>query len=375
MSTDQTQLLQILVERFGLEDLRTLCFYLDIDFDSLGGEGKDGKARELVLHMKRRGQLDRLATEIKELRPDVQEAHPALPRKKTATGTPQVLHIDTGGGAVVLGDVTTTGGDFVGRDRSTNLPESWELSGRSGGSERSNPFGTTGRITDTARFFDREELLRQIFEELVKGANLSLVGASQVGKSSLLSMVCALGPERMGMEPETFAYLSLEWVDDEEDFYDALCDKLSIETCRGYKLTRALRGKRRVLCLDEIEKMGWDGFTVHVRSRLRGLADGPAASLRLVIASRSALASLFPDSAELTSPLAGICHQLDVGPFRPDVARVFLAQRLRTTGVTFTESEIGVLLAETGGHPAKLQRAAADLYRSHTTHNTQHIRR
>jgi len=225
-----------------------------------------------------------------------------------------------------------------------------------------NPFGDTGRITDPDRFFGREELLRQIFEELGKGVNLSLVGESQVGKSSLLSMVCTLGPGRMGLPPETFAYLSLEWVDNEEDFYEALCDALGIETCRGYQLTRALRDKRYVLCLDEMEKMTWDGFTVHVRSQLRGLADGPAAPFKLVIASRSPLANLFPDSTELTSPLAGICRQLNVRPFPPDIARTFLAHRLRGTDVTFTKSEINTLLAETGGHPAKLQRAAADLY-------------
>jgi len=242
------------------------------------------------------------------------------------------------------------------------VSEPAEHTGDSGGSVAPNPFGDTGRITDSDRFFDRKELLRQIFEELGKGANLSLVGGSQVGKSSLLSMVCALGPERMGLPPETFVYLSLEWVDDEHDFYEALCDTLSVETCRGFKLTRALRGKHLVLCLDEIEKMAWDGFTVRVRSHLRGLADGPAAPLRLVIASRSPLAHLFPDSPELDSPLAGICHQLDIGPFPPDVARAFLAQRLHSTGVTFVESEIKALLEESGGHPAKLQRAAADLY-------------
>jgi len=251
-------------------------------------------------------------------------------------------------------------GDIILADYRDTLAK---VSESSQGLDAPNPFGDTGRITDPARFYDREELLRQVFEELGKGANLSLVGESQAGKSSLLSMICALGPERMGMEPETFAYLSLEWVDNEDDFYEALCDALSIEPCRGYKLTRALRGKRYVLCLDEIEKMAWDGFTVRVRSQLRGLADGPAAPLRLVIASRSPLAHLFPDSPELDSPLAGICRPLDVGPFPPDVARAFLAQQLRGTGVTFTENELTTLLAESGGHPAKLQRAAADLYR------------
>lgn len=229
-----------------------------------------------------------------------------------------------------------------------------------------NPFGDVGRITDPARFFGRESLLRRIFEELSKGVNISLVGETQVGKSSILSMVCRWGPERVRPAPQAFAYLSLEWVDDEDDFYVALCDALGVAICRGFQLTRALRGRRVVLCLDEMEKMGWDGFTRRVRSQLRGLADGPAAPLKLVVASRSPLARLFPDAPELNSPLAGICRPLDVGPFPDNVARTFLTRRLRGTGVRFADAQIRDLLADSGGHPARLQRAAADLYRQLT---------
>jgi hypothetical protein len=228
-----------------------------------------------------------------------------------------------------------------------------------------NPFGDIGRITDPTRFFDRKELLRQIFEELRKGCNVSLVGESQIGKSSVLSMVCIQGPERLNLPPEAFVYQSLQTVDDEDEFYEALCDALSIEKCRGFKLSHALQGKHYVLCLDEMEIMTEEefGFTIRVRRHLRGLADGPDAPLKLVIASRSPLSRLFPDSPELDSPLAGICRQLDVGPFSPDVARAFLAYRLRGTGLSFDESEITLLLAESGSYPARLQRAAADLYR------------
>ena len=223
-----------------------------------------------------------------------------------------------------------------------------------------NPFGDVGRITDLARFFDREEVLRRCFEELGKGVNLSLVGESQVGKSSLLTMIGATVPTRLpGM---TCAYLSLEWVENEEEFYTALCEGLQVGACRGYKLVRALQGKRIVLCLDEMEKMAWQGFTANLRSQLRGLADGSEAPLKLVIASRSPLARLFPDAPELDSPLAGICHQLDLGPFPPDVARAFLTMRLQATGVTFSDAEITALIHQTGGHPARLQRAAADLF-------------
>ena len=96
--------------------------------------------------------------------------------------------------------------------------------------------------------------------------------------------------------------------------------------------------------------------------RLRGLADGPAAPLKLVIASRSPLAHLFPDSPELDSPLAGICRQLDVLPFSPEAARAFLADRLRDTGVTFSPEEKATAIEESGGHPARLQQILRELY-------------
>jgi hypothetical protein len=66
-----TELRLILTLQFDLEELRTLCFELGVDFDDLRGEGKAAKARELVLYLQRRGQLNTLIAEIKKQRPDV----------------------------------------------------------------------------------------------------------------------------------------------------------------------------------------------------------------------------------------------------------------------------------------------------------------
>lgn len=62
---------QILVERFNEEELRTFCFYLTVDYDSLGGEGKVGKARELILYLDRRHLLSQLLAAGERLRPDI----------------------------------------------------------------------------------------------------------------------------------------------------------------------------------------------------------------------------------------------------------------------------------------------------------------
>lgn len=233
-----------------------------------------------------------------------------------------------------------------------------------GGGIAPNPFGDTGKITDPKRFFGREELLRQLFEELDKGCNRSLVGDAQVGKSSILEMVCQLGPERLQLPSEAFIYLDMRNVYNEQEFFEYLCDELRIEACRGYKLKRALRGKQYILCLDEIDNMASEErFTGQERTELCGLADGADVPFTLVTASQKSLKDLFPDSPLRTSPLAGICQQIDVGPFSADEARRFLNHRLEGTGVSFSESQIQELIAESRGYPGSLQQLAAHLYR------------
>jgi predicted transcriptional regulator len=66
-----TDLLPILSARFDLEELRTLCFELGVDFDDLRGEGKSAKARELILRMQRRQQVEKLIKKIRDMRPDI----------------------------------------------------------------------------------------------------------------------------------------------------------------------------------------------------------------------------------------------------------------------------------------------------------------
>ena len=65
------ELHQILVERFNEGELRTLCFHLGVDYDSLPGEGKADKARELVAYLERRNRIPELVRAGKQLRPDV----------------------------------------------------------------------------------------------------------------------------------------------------------------------------------------------------------------------------------------------------------------------------------------------------------------
>lgn len=70
MSQDvENPLLTALVQYFDIEELRTLCFELGVDYDSLRGEGETADARELILYLQRRRQLDRLIAVIIQRRP------------------------------------------------------------------------------------------------------------------------------------------------------------------------------------------------------------------------------------------------------------------------------------------------------------------
>jgi hypothetical protein len=198
-----------------------------------------------------------------------------------------------------------------------------------------NPFGDRGRITDPSRFFDRDEILRRVFEALQQGASVSLVGESQIGKSSLLAMICARGPAKLQLPPTAFVQINMQSIRDEADFFEALCQELGIEPpCRGYALRRKLKDTHHILCLDEVERMSHsDDFSGRERTELRGLADGAIAPLTLVTASRLPLSQLFPDSPEQTSPLAGICQTIQVEPFSPAIAQSFIAHRLRDSPI------------------------------------------
>ena len=68
---DLRRLHQILSTRFVEDELRTLCFYLSVDFDSLGGKGTKGKARELLAYLAHRNRISELVETSRQLRPDI----------------------------------------------------------------------------------------------------------------------------------------------------------------------------------------------------------------------------------------------------------------------------------------------------------------
>ena len=69
MAKDRNSLRQFLVRHYTLDGLKTLCFNLFVDFENLGGDTKDAKARELILHLERNNRLEDLQTLVGQEQP------------------------------------------------------------------------------------------------------------------------------------------------------------------------------------------------------------------------------------------------------------------------------------------------------------------
>ncbi|MBD2360019.1 AAA family ATPase [Anabaena minutissima FACHB-250] len=215
-----------------------------------------------------------------------------------------------------------------------------------------NPFiPQQGRVEDAQLFFGRKREIQRIFEVLNSGSSVVIVGEEGIGKSSLLWAICQQAENQLQLQP---VFLDLNWVNDEEEFYKALCCEIGISESKGYMLTRNLRDKRVLLAIDNVGKLSWQGFTRQVRDHLRGLAEG--SNLRLVLAATEPLDKLFNDSQNdgKTSPLAGICQEENIKPWDEISIRDFISCRLAMTSVSFTEEEIIQLIQESGGHPRQL---------------------
>lgn len=227
-----------------------------------------------------------------------------------------------------------------------------------------NPFEDQQALDALSYHSGREELLRQLFEELDKGSNRSLVGEPRVGKTWLLRQVCQNGHIKMKRKVDGFIYLDLRCIEDGKDFFEALCSELNIHPpIRGYKLQRLLTGKRYILCLDEIDQLADDQrFTKNERDQLYSLCDGKDVPFSLVIASQIALNQLFPDSPLRASPLVGICRQIDIKPLSLLQVEEFLTNCIKETGIQFNEAQIRQLHLASKGKPEQLLDLASKQY-------------
>ncbi|WP_017302437.1 TIR domain-containing protein [Nodosilinea nodulosa] len=229
-----------------------------------------------------------------------------------------------------------------------------------------NPFlPLTGAVDEAAQFFDCDRILNRIFEVLNSGSNVALIGDRNMGKSSLLREVARRAEQQL-TTPRQPVIINLVMLFSEEEFYEELCAQTGIaEDTRGNNLNRALRDKRLLLILDEVERIVQDEFSRRVRDQLRGLSEGKDAPLRLVLAARDSLENLFPDSYDdgMVSPLHGICWEEQVQPWSAEMVHQFIDIRLASTPIRFSNNEITNIISICEGRPKDLMQLCNALFR------------
>lgn len=67
----QEELRRLLNQRLDLQEVKTICFDLEIDYDNLTGERKNEKIMELILYLAHRGSVSELVNWVIENRPDL----------------------------------------------------------------------------------------------------------------------------------------------------------------------------------------------------------------------------------------------------------------------------------------------------------------
>lgn len=228
-----------------------------------------------------------------------------------------------------------------------------------------NPFYPGGKINEPQLFFGRQRLIREIRAELQKMNNFSLVGPSQIGKSSLLYYLYATRAD--WLSGVTIEYIDLQGILDEVDFCETVLTKLGESGDSLHDLKRILIGRpATILLFDEVERLAKPDFNPDLQNLLRSLAQEPHVAMGL--ATQHELIEVFPPRPDnRLSPLINIFDTVKIGPFSPAEVRAFLASRLANTSVTFTETEVEYLLTESQGHPARLQQMAKALFEDKVT--------
>jgi hypothetical protein len=345
------ELHRILSERFDRKELRTLCFYLGVNYDDLGGEALGEKALELVAYYERREQVSKLIETGKGIRPDI--TWPDLPEaEEKASQSPS--------------------------------PE-WSL----------NPF-IFGAPVPSHLFVDRQKELRRITGRIITyGQSTAIVGEPRSGKTSLLLYLSA--PETQeklygaGTDRLLFTYIDTQMFSDQfnqAQFWEYALRPLyerviapepdtplaqAYQTCRennfgSFVLDRLLSTMkstdlRLVFLLDEFDVLLHHSIlnSAEFFGSLRSLASRSKGMLALVIASRQTLTQLNEATQQFSrtgSPYFNFLSEITLGSLpNKDVSEL-----LKRAGDRFASGDRRFITEVADGHPYLLQVAASMMW-------------
>ncbi|WP_420629065.1 hypothetical protein [Candidatus Leptofilum sp.] len=205
-------------ERFNFEEVRSLCFELNIDFDNVPGNTKSAFIRNLIVSLAREGRLQELVNLVREKRSFINwqdvPANFQLPKDIAQEDIQQVVNYHVYSGDVVHGDKVA--GDKVGGDKISvgNIDNAEGLAiGRGSSASVNKGEAPTERpstisnltvqeavdeLKDYLDFASRKQ--KEVADELTKGMNLILNLAAQQPVDTLHLKLLCLGQQQLAQE-------------------------------------------------------------------------------------------------------------------------------------------------------------------------------
>lgn len=217
-----------------------------------------------------------------------------------------------------------------------------------------NPFTDILAVQDPTRFVGRERILERILFRL-QAASILLVGERKIGKSSLIWQL----KRRLEPEWKVVFWDFLEPLPAQRLLREAIA-LLGGEGERWEDFRHAVRGRRVVLLLDELDLALERGFDLDLLRGCRVLCQQEP-GFRVVAASRLLPKDIFPPPRMGSTPW-DFLEPVEVPVFTEEEARRLLAHPWAPEAPQFDEATCQTLIALTGRHPFRLQRAAHHRY-------------
>jgi hypothetical protein len=346
MNTDSertywAELRQVLVDRFSESELKDLCFDLGIDYETLEGENKLDKARELVLFCKRHDRTPELVTAVRVSRRGIS----------------------------------------WGQTPSKNVELTRKVFSSVEGSVGANPYFNRRAIRAPKDFYGRSYEVRTALTLLASLQCLSVVGPRRIGKSSLLYHISEPAVlEDHGIDAGKFAFifLSCEQLSDlsQDQVLQVMLNQARAAMVKAgfqfdpgasptagmtfFDFSHALAGftqlgRKLVFLLDEFECLAQNSsLTPAFFAGLRSIPN--SWDVAYVTASgRSLLDLTYADRSVLGSPFFNIFTTIQLPLFKDEDARDLIYGPSRAAEVHFSDATAKFILSLTDHHPFFIQ--------------------
>jgi hypothetical protein len=150
-----------------------------------------------------------------------------------------------------------------------------------------------------------------------------------------------------------------------------ICESTNINPVSGSKLSRALRGKQYILCIDEVRFLANPSFfTGRAINQLSGLSDGPDEPFILIVSSREPLEVVFPEKLpqcnsvfQYTSTFSSLFLSVNIDAFTKKNLEDFISKKMYGLDVDFNESHLEEIWNVSNGNPRKIQEVARRIFR------------